>query len=72
MTTGTAALADDDCYLALKARDARFDGSFFRHAAQAAQAGQASAAWKPWRSYAVIRAWSGLLGSAPPCAARHY
>lgn len=63
MTTDTAALADDDCYLALKARDARFDGSFFRHAAQA---GQASAAWKPWRSYAVIRAWSGLRGSAPP------
>jgi AraC family transcriptional regulator of adaptative response / DNA-3-methyladenine glycosylase II len=29
MTTDTAALADDDCYLALKARDARFDGSFF-------------------------------------------
>ncbi|MES2944163.1 MAG: AlkA N-terminal domain-containing protein [Pseudomonadota bacterium] len=25
----TADLADDDCYLALKARDARFDGSFF-------------------------------------------
>ena len=25
----TATLADDDCYLALKARDARFDGSFF-------------------------------------------
>lgn len=25
----TSALADDDCYLALKTRDARFDGSFF-------------------------------------------
>ena len=25
----TATLADDDCYLALKARDARFDGNFF-------------------------------------------
>lgn len=29
MTRDTAPLADDDCYLALKARDARFDGSFF-------------------------------------------
>jgi AraC family transcriptional regulator of adaptative response / DNA-3-methyladenine glycosylase II len=29
MKTDTAALADDACYLALKARDARFDGSFF-------------------------------------------
>lgn len=29
MTTATAALADNDCYLALKARDARFDGRFF-------------------------------------------
>ena len=29
MTTYTALLADDDCYLALKAKDARFDGSFF-------------------------------------------
>ncbi|HAL40007.1 MAG TPA: adenosine deaminase [Polaromonas sp.] len=29
MTTETAPLADSDCYLALKARDARFDGSFF-------------------------------------------
>ncbi len=29
MTRATAPLADDDCYLALKARDARFDGSFF-------------------------------------------
>jgi AraC family transcriptional regulator of adaptative response / DNA-3-methyladenine glycosylase II len=29
MTTPTTLLADDDCYLALKARDARFDGSFF-------------------------------------------
>ncbi|MDB5868484.1 MAG: DNA-3-methyladenine glycosylase, partial [Polaromonas sp.] len=27
--TKTALLADDDCYLALKAKDARFDGSFF-------------------------------------------
>lgn len=27
---------------------------------------QASLAWKPWRSYAVIRAWSGLLAAAPP------
>jgi AraC family transcriptional regulator of adaptative response / DNA-3-methyladenine glycosylase II len=26
---GAIPLADDDCYLALKARDARFDGSFF-------------------------------------------
>ena len=24
-----------------------------------------SGAWKPWRSYAVIRAWSGLLGAPP-------
>ena len=24
-----------------------------------------SSAWKPWRSYAVIRAWSGLLGTSP-------
>ncbi|MDB5929275.1 MAG: DNA-3-methyladenine glycosylase [Polaromonas sp.] len=29
MTTPNALLADDDCYLALKAKDARFDGSFF-------------------------------------------
>ncbi|WP_029523881.1 DNA-3-methyladenine glycosylase 2 family protein [Polaromonas glacialis] len=29
MTTKTALLADDDCYLALKAKDARFDGRFF-------------------------------------------
>ncbi|WP_296914029.1 AlkA N-terminal domain-containing protein [Polaromonas sp.] len=29
MTTANAPLADKDCYLALKARDARFDGSFF-------------------------------------------
>ncbi|CAN5276345.1 AlkA N-terminal domain-containing protein [soil metagenome] len=29
MTLTTALLADDDCYLALKAKDARFDGSFF-------------------------------------------
>ena len=29
MTSANAPLADDDCYLALKARDARFDGSFF-------------------------------------------
>ena len=29
MTTATATLADNDCYLALKARDARFDGRFF-------------------------------------------
>jgi AraC family transcriptional regulator, regulatory protein of adaptative response / DNA-3-methyladenine glycosylase II len=29
MTTKSTLLADDDCYLALKARDARFDGSFF-------------------------------------------
>ncbi|MFC5520952.1 DNA-3-methyladenine glycosylase 2 family protein [Polaromonas jejuensis] len=29
MTTANTPLADDDCYLALKARDARFDGSFF-------------------------------------------
>ncbi|MFZ3140244.1 DNA-3-methyladenine glycosylase 2 family protein [Polaromonas sp.] len=29
MTTTTALLADDDCYLALKAKDARFDGRFF-------------------------------------------
>ncbi|MBT9476195.1 DNA-3-methyladenine glycosylase 2 family protein [Polaromonas sp.] len=27
---------------------------------------KASLAWKPWRSYAVIRAWSGLLAAAPP------
>lgn len=29
MTTDNALLADDACYLALKTRDARFDGSFF-------------------------------------------
>ena len=29
MATPTALLADDDCYLALKAKDARFDGRFF-------------------------------------------
>ena len=29
MTTSTGLLADDDCYLALKAKDARFDGNFF-------------------------------------------
>lgn len=29
MTTTTNLLADDDCYLALKAKDARFDGRFF-------------------------------------------
>ncbi len=29
MTRANTSLADDDCYLALKARDARFDGSFF-------------------------------------------
>ena len=29
MTTKPALLADDDCYLALKAKDARFDGRFF-------------------------------------------
>ena len=29
MTTANAPLADKDCYLALKARDPRFDGSFF-------------------------------------------
>ncbi|MEO6319869.1 MAG: AlkA N-terminal domain-containing protein [Polaromonas sp.] len=29
MTTKTALLTDDDCYLALKAKDARFDGRFF-------------------------------------------
>lgn len=29
MTTARALLADDACYLALKTRDARFDGSFF-------------------------------------------
>ena len=29
MNPVTTALADDDCYLALKARDARFDGCFF-------------------------------------------
>ena len=29
MTIANAPLADKDCYLALKARDARFDGSFF-------------------------------------------
>ncbi|MDO9360916.1 MAG: AlkA N-terminal domain-containing protein [Polaromonas sp.] len=29
MTTDKALLADDACYLALKTRDARFDGSFF-------------------------------------------
>ena len=29
MTTTTALLSDNDCYLALKAKDARFDGLFF-------------------------------------------
>ena len=29
MNRNTDSLADNDCYLALKARDARFDGSFF-------------------------------------------
>jgi len=28
----------------------------------------ASSRWKPWRSYAVIRAWSGLLDTAPVTA----
>ncbi len=31
--------------------------------AQAAEA--ASQAWRPWRSYAVVRAWSGLAAAAP-------
>ncbi|MFZ2389927.1 MAG: adenosine deaminase, partial [Polaromonas sp.] len=31
----------------------------------AKEAERASSAWKPWRSYAVIRAWSGMLGPAP-------
>lgn len=31
----------------------------------ARQAEKASLAWKPWRSYAVIRAWSGLRPGAP-------
>ena len=31
----------------------------------ARQAELASTGWKPWRSYAVIRAWSGLLPPAP-------
>ncbi|NDP64379.1 DNA-3-methyladenine glycosylase 2 family protein [Polaromonas sp.] len=34
--------------------------------APAREAEKASLAWKPWRSYAVIRAWSGLLVAAPP------
>lgn len=29
MTAKTVLLSDDDCYLALKAKDARFDGRFF-------------------------------------------
>ena len=29
MPAQTALLSDDDCYLALKAKDARFDGRFF-------------------------------------------
>ena len=29
------------------------------------EAEKASLAWKPWRNYAVIRAWSGLLVTAP-------
>ncbi|MDB5743580.1 MAG: DNA-3-methyladenine glycosylase [Polaromonas sp.] len=37
--------------------------------APAKEAEKASLAWKPWRSYAVIRAWSGLL-VAEPCPAR--
>ena len=31
----------------------------------AREAEKVSLAWKPWRSYAVIRAWSGLLAAAP-------
>ena len=31
----------------------------------AREAEKVSRAWKPWRSYAVIRAWSGLLAAAP-------
>ncbi len=31
----------------------------------AKEAGQASLAWRPWRSYAVIRAWSGLAQGNP-------
>jgi AraC family transcriptional regulator of adaptative response / DNA-3-methyladenine glycosylase II len=34
----------------------------------ARQAELASLAWKPWRSYAVIRAWSGSLITAPVMA----
>jgi len=34
-----------------------------KHPAKAAEL--ASDSWKPWRSYAVIRAWSGLPGAAP-------
>ncbi|CAM3336507.1 DNA-3-methyladenine glycosylase 2 family protein [Polaromonas hydrogenivorans] len=34
----------------------------------AREAERASAGWKPWRSYAVIRAWSGLLHAAPVTA----
>ena len=33
--------------------------------APAREAEKISLAWKPWRSYAVIRAWSGLLVTAP-------
>ena len=29
------------------------------------EAEKASLAWKPWRSYAVLRAWSGLLNTSP-------
>ena len=36
--------------------------------APAREAEKASLAWKPWRSYAVIRAWSGLLVTAPAMA----
>ena len=33
--------------------------------ASAREAEKISLAWKPWRSYAVLRAWSGLLVTAP-------
>src|SRR5207244_12431765 len=35
----------------------------------AKEAELASKAWKPWRSYAVIRAWSGTLGTQPATSA---
>ena len=40
------------------------DVQALKHPAREAE--RASSRWKPWRSYAVIRAWSGLLDNPPP------